>query len=181
MSWDALIAKPSNEVSGAPASGDSLLTIGSVRHVRSKIHESFPGITWNLNGMGFAQAQSLHLEFLLIGRRSDGSPFSAIAPEDQVESIGFAARGDGNPVEVVASFARTNGWSIADSQTGKWIDLNRVNDQSWREFVAYRDAVAAPSAIPAEPPSSRSLSVNLLISALVLIVLFFLLRRIKII
>jgi hypothetical protein len=163
MSWDALIAKVAGDNFEKPAENAKLVSMGSVREMRSVISEYFPSIKWQENGQGFVTTDSGSLEFLLIGRRDTGANFNAIQDSEAVESIGVSARGGGDPVGIVTQFAILNKWSVADSQEGTWMDLRNVSRKSWKEFTTYRDKIAN-SAGSSGSSETGSIGINLVIS-----------------
>ncbi len=141
MSWDALIAKTSGEDFHKPPENTELLPMGNAREIREIITRHFPETDWQRDGTGFLRSDSLFLEFRLLGKSPPKDPFLPIPDEELVQSIGFSARGDGDPVGLIASFARQNKWSVVDAQEGTWMDLRNVSDKSWKEFTGYRDRI----------------------------------------
>ncbi|MFO1449859.1 MAG: hypothetical protein U1F61_17000 [Opitutaceae bacterium] len=169
MSWDAIIAKTSDSHYIKPADDARLVAMGTAQEIRGKLSSALPSIKWSSSSEGHGYVESLSLEFSLRGKSDPSKPTKASKPpgdSDPIESVGVSARGTGDPVNIVVSIAKTNRWSVADSQEGTWIDLNSPDKTSWREFAQYRDEVTG-SLPPEGSMSDRSVATNLLISAVV--------------
>lgn len=169
MSWDAIIAKTSDSNYIKPADDARLVAMGTAQEIRGKLSSALPSLKWSSASEGHGNVESLSLEFSLLGKSDAAKPMKPSklpGDSDPIESVGVSARGTGDPVGVIVSIAKANRWSVADSQDGIWIDLNAPGKKSWNEFAQYRDEVAGNLPLD-RPPGDRSVTTNLLISAIV--------------
>jgi hypothetical protein len=58
---------------------------------------------------------------------------------DSVDSFSIWVRGTGNPIGLLASLCRTNGWRLIDDGTQATVDFNQVSAQGWEDFTNWRD------------------------------------------
>ncbi|MEI5674561.1 MULTISPECIES: hypothetical protein [unclassified Nocardioides] len=130
MSWDVVlvdVARPRPRVSEL----DEALVrpLGPADDLRAWLCEELPGTDWSDPRWG-AWSDGEHL-------------FELSIDEDPVTMLMIGVRGGGDPVAVLRRLARARGWSVIDTSTGDWLDLDgRDGDDGgagWMGFRAFRD------------------------------------------
>jgi hypothetical protein len=178
MSWDVIIAKTADPNFVKPSEDAGLLPLGNLNEVKVKLSAFDPKIEWASATQGHTIVGKISLEILLLGKTPErGAPrttATSLAGSDDVWSIGISARGEGDPVALVTMLAKTNSWSVADSQDGGWMDLNAPSLKSWKAFSEYRNEVFGGK--QGGDSSGGSVGMNLLISVAVFVVLVLLVR-----
>lgn len=179
MSWDAIIAKTSDTNYTKPGDDAAFVSMGNPAEVRAKLNLGLPSLKWSSRSDGHADVGSLSLEFTLMGKSEhvgrESEP-KQLTEAESVDSIGVSARGNGDPVSVVVGLAKSNHWSVADSQDGAWINLDSPAQKTWTEFTQYRDKIARESR-GTGPVTGGSVGINLLISCVVLIVVVLVIKH----
>ncbi|HUR44764.1 MAG TPA: hypothetical protein VMZ27_02730 [Candidatus Saccharimonadales bacterium] len=178
MSWDAIFVKTTDPNFLHPAEHAGTMVMGPVSELQAKVKENLPSVEWTQPGYGHARIGSLSLEFSMLAPTVRGAAPRSLSLSSDVDSIGVAARGSGDPLGVIVALAKSNHWSVIDSQEGTWMNLAAPNSSSWKEFTGFRDKVAGRIGESTGRPT-EGIGRNLLISAvffvalvLVLVVVF---------
>lgn len=130
MSWDVLILNSDGtpeDLNSVP-SGWMPIPIGEVSVVREQINRTIDNIEWSVPAWGSYQHEGLSIEFNL-------------QDKGVVESFALHIRGQGDPIPIIATLCRENGWVAIDYYDSKMIDFDQDAHTRWKRFTDYRDDV----------------------------------------
>jgi hypothetical protein len=138
------------------------LELGDFEYVQQQINTALPGIQFCREPSGLekiAAARKLGVEFPeVILRHFETLPAKVgamLSIDELVVSLyGFGAqpllmihaefRGEGNPLPVLASLCKPNGWLAVDDASGERVDLTELEGSGWEAFRSFRDHAVNP-------------------------------------
>jgi len=124
MSWDLWAYRPD------PADTSARHTLGTVAEVRSLVEQTL-SVEWQGPFWCLFQGEEFTIEINVGDQNSQ--------PDDPVDQIEFEVRGGGDPLPVLAGFARQHGLVLEDLASGELLDLEQPSDAGWKSFQAARD------------------------------------------
>ena len=130
MSWDILIMSSDGtpEDLNTVPSGWLPNPIGEVSVVREQINRAIDNVDWSVPAWGNYKHGGLSIEINL-------------QEEGEVESFALHIRGQGDPIPVIATLCKQNGWVAIDYYDSRMIDFKGDALSRWKRFTDYRDDV----------------------------------------
>src|SRR5437868_12692939 len=110
MSWDAIIVKTTDPNYAKPREDAPSVVMGRVSEVQAKVKQVVPSVEWSSPAYGHASLGSLSLEFSMLGPTNSATAPEKLSLRSDVESIGIAARGSGDPISIIVTLAKSNHW-----------------------------------------------------------------------
>lgn len=126
MSWDILIINSDKPVDFEK--GD-WTDFSSRQSVRDKIQQTFPDSNWDDPSWGLLRNDQVVIEFNIGESEEPGNHFM------------LHVRGGQDPTGEIARLCHQHGWVAFDISAGQYIDNNKPDAESFKNWESYRDQV----------------------------------------